>query len=271
MKISQKAIVLSAAILLAFMLLTPQVTIANTGAGTDWENKINTWTHNAWGRFTSASGTFTESDNKYGPDSFSLQLNTNQIPITITGTGCPHSSCPTTGWEQFVFANQGNNLGKIVVDELYLGYYTAYSRCPPNFSSDGFGNCVNAQYSLFYGYVAAAIPRLNVSGAVTTSGDWATVCDTYQNVCANSPKEADYIGFATNNLWQISEFNVFGYGDQSQAQFKATMTLSVETYNAHISGLACNPGGLSAESTNLNLGSCSVNAPKLAIDFSESH
>ncbi len=279
-KTQSKATIVLITILFSLVLLAPQIAIANTGNGTDYQINISTWTHNAWGKFIAETCTScSESDSTYGSNYWSVQLNTNYVSLTIPyGSGCPLTNgCPTTGWLQFFFLNKDSTAGYAVIEQSYIAYYHVYGICPNSAFTKDYASwsCTDFQYRLmsYKPPDAASLYShgLNVSGTVSSTSDQTKVCDTYWNYCQTSPTESDYMGF-NNNLWTTSEFNVFGYEDSSQAQFSGTVSLTVEDYMAHTSGLQCISGGTSGETTNLNLvsGSCTVNGT-YTISFRETH
>jgi hypothetical protein len=74
--------------------------------------------------------------------------------------------------------------------------------------------------------------------------------------------------------WQDSEFNVFGYGDGSQANFNQgttiTVTNTLKDQSGNVIVPSCASGGYTGETNNLNLGSCSQNIISGQIVFTES-
>lgn len=117
---------------------------------------------------------------------------------------------------------------------------------------------------------ASYIYEMSLSGQAYTSGDQATFC--FSTNCTASNTSPDYLGLGKQTYWTLSEFNVFGWGGGSEAEFsngQSAFSLGVTdsvTASIHAS-ILCDQYLYSGESNNLLLGSCS--STQFVMQFSE--
>lgn len=97
------------------------------GNGNDWAaQSSSTLIGSSTGSFT-VSGLTSEADSLQGANYYSLQDNSNTFTTSTTYTG----SKSTTGWQQFILANEpGNNAGKIFIQYWLINYQSTYGSCP---------------------------------------------------------------------------------------------------------------------------------------------
>jgi len=222
------------------------------------------------GFIASASGSFTSSGvtSESGPignsgpslpDTYTLQINTNQFPSTTACAGSPNPNCK--GWEQFVYENNPN--ASRVGMQYWIIKYNA--PCPPgggwnqfSFSGQTDIYCWKNDSAGWVGVAAqpvANLGQINLTGAVNASGDSATLV----GVSAMKTVPGDNaVGAASG--WQVAEFNIFGDGGNNlgggQASFNAGATLVPRTKIIYGSAdpPICDAAGFTAESNNLTFG-----------------
>ena len=99
---------------------------STVGNGHDEVAQSSTLIGSSFGSFQSVSGLTSETDSMFGANSYTLQVNTNFFTTSTTYTG----GKSTTGWEQFVFANDGSSLGYVFIQYWLIGYQSSYGSCP---------------------------------------------------------------------------------------------------------------------------------------------
>ncbi|MDI1464106.1 hypothetical protein QEZ54_24265 [Catellatospora sp. KI3] len=189
------------------------------------------------GSFDAVSGVLSESSpigNTGGPvaNAYTLQLNTDYF-ATPACAGSPNPGC--LGWEQFIFANDGTS-GVAFIQYWLLEYNAS---CPTGggilwnqFSFTGSSTI----YCWRNAPTGVAVPfqpitnlaNLRLAGAATPTGDSVTMYvgpTSYTAVGDNAVRAA--------GGWTTAEFNVFGYGGNSDgggmATFNPGASISVRT------------------------------------------
>jgi len=264
------------------------------GSGNDYAAQVSPPITTAEGSFDSVTGVTSESGNVYSaddrcdlkhsnvPNAFSLQLNTNRFTNSSNNVpACNGAASPAgcAGVQQFVFDNQGcldpsgNPKPCLFIYYFLLDYGKA---CPTGWTqppgNSGEIDCTNnSDY-------AAPIPvqniadlaKLNLTGRAEGGMDTVTLQTASDDVYA---LQADSVFNLAQN-WQYAEFNVFGTGCGSQANFNIGATIVVRTsvFNGTMSGPTC-ARGITAETNNLDLlpPCCSIGGTSPAIKFKESN
>jgi hypothetical protein len=209
----------------------------------------------ATGSFVSVIGVTSESGQNGGTGSvvanaYSLQLNTNFFASTVAGSppGC-------TGWEQFVYSNDGTS-GYVYIQYWLIGYGTTspgpgWNQGPaPTYSSDWYQNSMGTAVP---NQPITNLGQLSLSGTVSASGD----------SCIFSTGSSMYAVMGDNAVdaaagWTIAEFCVVGNGSSGttigQANFNSGSTIEVKTEIIY-GGTAppiCVVDGFTAETNNLS-------------------
>lgn len=237
-----------------------------------------------------------------GPNEFSLQVNaqtfalvgtpyTNNQPLTCV---YPTYVC---GWEQFVFLNDPSGFygTQIYIQYWLLNYYTNYGYCPSTappgggFNGkpwyDSGGSCVSnsPNYPSLTSETAPNLANLILKGYANFGSGFAsctTACDSVVICYSGAGCYAVAITDQVVNLyqhWHYSEFNIFGLGDYSEAEFNSGTTITVantlKDQSANVIVPSCVNTGYTGETNNLNLAanSCSPNSSNGQIAFSESN
>jgi len=232
------------------------------------------------GSFQSITGLATETDTIFGANEFGLQANSQFFPgVSTLYTG--DKSGYEYSWEQFVFANDPSGLygTQIFIQYWLINYQNTYGSCPatPPPGGDGWyaysGSC-------YANSASASVPTQTASNLANLAlTGYANYGSNDENLFCISG-EGCYTVALTDQVvdlyqyWLQSEFNVFGLGDGSQANFNAGTSITVTNALKDQSGNAivpsCMNAGYTAETNNLNLGSCSSEGSG-DIVFSESN
>jgi len=231
----------------------------------------------------SASGVKSEADSdgaKHcgiadGANCYSLQINTNgKFPVTYFGVS-------TLGFMQFVYSSAGasGNCGTATCGKLWIeywlhDYHEDYGSCPsqePGAGGGWFttGNKTNPGKSCIFnlnGVLTPSMQATNLSGMLmwasansySPSQDEVGLCIPDEGCYATSNSDA-VLDLSQN--WLQSEFNIFGFNDASQAVFNSGTTINVVNILQNPKGepfgtIPCTIDGPTAETNNLNLGSC---------------
>lgn len=215
----------------------------------------------ATGSFASVTGVTSESGfspatNTTVANSYTLQLNTDFFPSTVSGSpaGCQ-------GWEQFIFENDGGaTTNSFVYIQYWLIGYGATS--PPGSgwtqymsSGDWYRNSIN--YSTLPSQPISNLANLSLTGSVNSGGDnWifsaggTMVSGTGDN------------SVSASSGWSIAEFCIVGNCCSSQANFNSGSTIVPKTKIIYGDRLApnCVVRGFTGETNNLNWSSTAPSA-----------
>ncbi len=227
----------------------------------------NSFTAQVAGTISSVTGSFEsasitgETGNKFSTDcsssvpevrdTFALQINTNVFDTAAEGCN-QRSGCK--GWQQFVYSNAG----KAYIQNWLISNGAA---CPQGwiaFQDDCFKNSVATSVPT---QTMVNLAQLSLSGTVNGSMN-----SVFLSIASSDNSAMDKI-FAVRqdnvlNLaqgWNNAEFNVFGDGCSSQANFNAGTALAVRVSIASTpaSTPSCLRTGFTEETNNLDLKGCS--------------
>lgn len=221
------------------------------------------------GTFQSISGLTSETDSTYGANAYTLQDNTNFFTTSTAYTG----GKSITGWEQFVFFNYAPQGAGLAYIQYWLLYYAStYGSCPSTGPPGGTswflysGSCyANGPAATLPLEAATNLGELTLSGYANVNSD----DESYLCISGGSCYGVGLTSLVVNlyQHWQDSEFNVFGAGGGSEANFNPGTSMTV------VSTLSVPPscvvGGYTGETNNLNLGICSSNGNQMV--FTESN
>jgi len=234
----------------------------------------------ATGSFQSIKGLVNEKDSMFGPNEFGLQIN-SQFYRGVSTPYTNHKSGYSNSWEQFVFANDpsGTYGTQIFIQYWLIGYKTAYGGCPATSPPSGngwypySGDCyANSASTSVPTQTASNLANLTLAGyANSGSNDEDMFCISGGSCYAVTLTDQVVDLY---QYWLRSEFNVFGLGDGSEANFNTGTSITVTNALKDQSGNAivpsCIKAGYTGETNNLNLGSCSSEGSG-EILFSESN
>lgn len=225
------------------------------GAGSgDWTAVSAGTITSAEGSFLSTNGVTSENDATWGANQFSLQMNTSFFQNTTTTSLCSGATNPLLcqGWVQFVYQQLPPPHCAACGAIWYFLFQYGTGTCPSGWTSDGFGDCY--QHSGMMPLTAVTISNLGlmtVTGQASGGTDTAIIFNGSGTLHAsNSDSLLDL-----EASWNTVEFNVFGSGGGSLANFNTNSTVDVEiditdgTTNAP----TCTNQSFTAETNNLNL------------------
>jgi len=235
------------------------------------------------------SGLASETDNQYGANNYGLQINSQFFMTTTLYT----MSKPTLGWEQFVWINwpySGNTVGVEYIQYWLIGYQTSYGSCPTSRIPAGTSWYAYSTTDCYANSNAIATPleqatnlaNIGLEGFANyhnSAADANVFC--VSGTCYQLSVTDQILNLSQN--WLDSEFNIFGTGTGSEAQFNPytmiTVTNSLKDQSGNPILPSCVNTGYTGESNNLNLvtGSCAsrsgqiefteTNSPSSRLDF----
>jgi hypothetical protein len=214
----------------------------------------------AIGSFDSVTNVTSESSpisNSGAPvaNAYTLQVNTDFF-VSTACAGSPNLGC--RGWEQFVFANDGTSPSGVGFIQYWLYQYNA--ACPGGWGQFMFTGLPEI-YCVRNAATGVAVPaqqpitnlgQLRLSGTVDAGSDGVTV---FVGATGYAAPGNNYVNAAA--AWRIAEFNVFGYGGNSNggggATFNANAAASVRTRILYGGTAApiCEAYGFTGETNNL--------------------
>jgi hypothetical protein len=222
----------------------------------------------AEGSFDLVTGVTTETmvlGAKEYPNVFSLQLNSNSDLVTSVCNGI--STC--VGWQQFMFSNSG--CGDPTPACLYIESWVfnyGGTNCPsPQWVYTGGGCKIDST-------MAAHLAPIPLS-ALSTVKLWGQVAgvDGPYDMAVLTVGATIYSAPGDNNIpdlgqhWRVAEFNIFGNGDGSIAEFNSGSTFVVRTSvdSGTNDAPTCDPNGTTGETNNLTLTSMAFVHPVNAL------
>jgi Bacterial Ig-like domain (group 3) len=225
------------------------------GGATDWSAESAGIITVAEGSFMSATGLASETDSLDGlANSFSLQLNSRPFQNTTTKNLCSGAATPSAcqGWVQFVYSNNSppgfcSACGGI---QYWLVPYGG-ATCPTGWTPD-VGDCFqNSQDVPLSPVTIANLTLMNVTGKTTGGTDTAIADNGSGTLTATNSDSLLDLGAS----WNVAEFNIFGNGGGSTANFNAGTTIDVETSitDGTSNAPTCFDQSFTGEKNNLNL------------------
>jgi hypothetical protein len=204
-------------------------------------------------------------------NAYTLQINTNFMTSTAC-SGSPNAGCQ--GWEQWVYYNNGT-AGAAFIQYWLIQYnaacpagWTQFTFPPPSTdiycyrNNSGGGVGVSNQ-------PITSIANWTLSGTATTTGDSIGMFD---GTILHSQNGDNSVNAAAN--WTEAEFNIFGPGGGSQANFNngAQVDARTEIFYGGTAAPNCLAWGTTGETNNLSFGPIAPAAttPGPAVIFTES-
>jgi hypothetical protein len=220
------------------------------GNGNDYAAVVTGIMTSAKGSFPAISGLKSETGT-LGANDYSLQLNSNFMKGSPACAGASHPS-KCQAWEQFVYSS-GYTSG--FMQYWLIDYNTT---CPSGwfkYKKDCFTNS-NA--------VAIPLQKINklahikLKGSAAKNGNDIFVLTAGYNAYSTTGK--DSVVYLANG-WNAAEFNIFGDGGGSEANFNTGTNLTDEVFvaNGTTTAPTCKANdGTTAETNNLTLGNCTT-------------
>jgi hypothetical protein len=215
------------------------------------------------GSFPTVSGVTSETS-QGASNAYSLQINSQFFSSPTCAKAARPSQC--TGWEQFVYDSEGPS--------AYMQYWLINygASCPSGWMSDDQGSCYRNSNAVNTPHEAITnLKNLKLSGAAVAKGLDTLVFTVGTKAYSTTGKDSVvYLA----NAWKTSEWNIFGDGDGSEADFNkgASVTVKIALTDGKTTAPTCKGGdGTTAETNNLKLGKCAAAAGTTpSVTFTES-
>lgn len=222
------------------------------------------------GLLSSAEGSFLAVSGLTSATSYSMQLNSNNFSTPACNGAANPAAC--SGWQQFVFQSSGSvymqywlfNFGTACPEgwNTFAGTPTEEAGCWMNSSATGVpGWAISISY----------LPYITLTGNATGGTDTVIVGTVDGNLSAVGQNTVLNLGQG----WSSAEFNIVGDGNGDQVSFNSGSTFVVQTSinNGTTNAPACESGGYTAETNNLNLVTpcCPYGGTSPSIQFMESN
>ncbi len=215
------------------------------------------------GSFPKLTGVKTETGIE-GANSYSLQLNSNFMNTAACDGAKNPAKC--LDWLQYVYSSDSA--------AAFMQYWLINwnTKCPSGWNSFS-GDC-------YTNSAAVTVPKekikklktIKLSGSAVAGG-LDTLVMTVGKKAYSTTGEDSVVDLAT--AWTESEFNVFGDGGGSQADFNtgSSITVEIAVTNGTTNAPTCaSDAGTTGETNNLNLGSCAGEGGATPyIEFTESN
>lgn len=192
---------------------------------------------------------------------YSLQLNTNSFNTPLCAGSKPGPNSPCQGWQQFIYANHGAQA------QLFIQYWLiAYNAtCPSGWmtSTSTLSGSMGTEIDCFKNddaddngatlvpvLAVSQLPNAILTGSAGKSSDGAILIIGTDGYAVSSDDP-----LAVEQGWREVEFNIFGDGDGTQANFAANTTINVRTYasGARMMPVGCDQKSFTGETNNLSL------------------
>ncbi len=238
------------------------------GDGADYAAKVTDLLTYAVGDFPSVSNVTSETG-YLGSNDYTLQLNSN---FMSTAACNGHSGC--LAWQQFVYSS-----GEQAV---FIQYWLLnYGTCPSGWNTYGDSCWKNSAAASVPQIPIAELSQLSIWANATPGGNdqvgLATGSDKISGSDFFAIVEPDSV-LDLGSAWQGAEFNIFGDGGGTSANFNSGASLSVLIQLGEQGGATTLPtcvsnGGTTGETNNLNLSGCSslMTGGNPSITFTESN
>jgi hypothetical protein len=233
------------------------------GDGSDYAAVVSGLISTTVGSFPAVMGVTGETS-QGASNSYSLQINSQFFSSPTCAKAARPSQC--TGWEQFVYDSEGPS--------AYMQYWLINygASCPSTWMSDHQGSCYRNSNAVSVPHEAITnLKTLRMSGAAVAKGIDTLVLTVGTKAYGVTGKDSVvYLADA----WKTSEWNIFGDGDGSEADFNkgASVTVKIALTDGKTTAPTCKGGdGTTAETNNLTLGKCvAAGGTTPSVTFTES-
>jgi hypothetical protein len=200
-----------------------------------------------------------------GANDYSLQLNSNFMNTAACDGAADPAKC--LDWQQFIYSSG--------YESVFMQYWLIFweNPCPSGWFSDGAGDCYTNSSA-----VTAPLERITdlstfkLSGSAKKRGKDAVVFTVGKKAYSATGLDT-VVDLATG--WRESEFNVFGDGGGSEADFnsRSSVTVKIAVSNGTKNAPKCaSHSGTTAETNNLKLAGCKgTGGTAPYIEFTESN
>jgi hypothetical protein len=198
---------------------------------------------------------------------YDIQLNSNVFSPVYN---CGINAWECQGWEQFIYSE---STGQLFIEFWIFHYLQFYSACPSGWTTSGSDCFVNSAPITLPREPITSLGNLTLTAESYNGTDTVIMSTGDGNLYANS--QSGLIGLSSD-VWNLSEFNVFGDGSGSQARFNPGATIVVQTLTNNGSPAAptCQLYGDTGETNNLSLvpnSCCAIGGANPGIQFTESN
>jgi hypothetical protein len=235
------------------------------GNGNDYAAQIATSISSAVGSFPSIKG-LTDETNDGASDTYSLQLNSSYYVAPVCQGAKVPSEC--RAWMQYVYSNNAPSDGAGFMEIWLINYG---STCPAGFGPYATDCYYNSNAVNVPNQTLAALADIKVSGAAAAGGNDTVKITTSKKAYAVAMPDS-MIDLAGN--WNTAEYNLFGDGGGSEAEFNpgTTIKVKIQLQDGSTSAPTCITDGFTLESNNLGLNMCkAAGGKKPSITFTESN
>jgi hypothetical protein len=189
-----------------------------------------------------------------GPNEYTLQINTNPTGTTAACAGI--SGC--TVWQQFVYATDAAGAGNAAVFIQYWLLNWGSTPCPSGFSAFQSDCVINSSAVTAPDMAITSLGSLSLTAAAVASGN-DTI--TFNNGTTAYTVTAPDSQLDIAQVWNQSEFNIFGDAGGSEAVFNTGSSVLVNlalTDGSNAAPTCVADDGSTGETNNLTLGPCST-------------
>lgn len=228
------------------------------GNGNDYVAETSGFTNSATGSFPTVDGVTSEVGSG-GYPGYTLQLNTDISPSSPACGAYGYSTCQV--WQQFIYSSyaEGGNAQVFMQNWLFIPNGAS---CPSGWNSydtTSYVGCYrNSSADDVPTVPVTALASVQLSGSATPNGNDA-VTFVYGS-SAYSVSEADTT-LDVSYVWNQSEFNVFGNGGGSEAEFNSDSLFLVylQVNDGSTDAPTClENAGTTGETNNLSLDPCNA-------------
>jgi hypothetical protein len=160
-----------------------------------------------------------------GPDTFTLQMNSNKFPTKACGTD---THC--LGWEQFVYGNNsptGKTPTRILIQDWLVATNGKPVTCPKNWNHSANSCFVNAPRDLDVPHQSIKnLGSISLQGEADSQGDSVFLTIGTKTYAVRNAQSDSLTDLASH--WSDVQFNIYGDGDSSIATFNTGSTLGVQ-------------------------------------------
>ena len=235
------------------------------GNGNDYAAETASPISSAVGSFPSIKGLKQET-NEGASDTYTLQLNSSYYVAPVCQGAAVPSEC--RAWMQYVYSNNSPSAGTAFMEIWLINYG---SNCPAGWAPYATDCYYNSNGVNVPNQTLSALGDIQVSGAAVSGGnDTVKVTAAKKAYAVTMPDSM--IDLAGN--WNTAEYNLFGDGGGSEAEFNpgTKIKVKVQLQDGSTNAPTCITDGFTLESNNLGLNTCkAAGGKKPSITFSESN
>lgn len=231
------------------------------GNGNDYAAETGTPIASAVASFPSIKGLKSET-NEGSSDTYSLQLNSSYYVSPVCQGAQNPAGC--RAWMQFVYSNPGGAFLEVwLIDYGFT--------CPSGWGSYSNDCYLNSDQVNVPDQTLAELADLQLSGAAVSGGNDTVKLTTSSKAYAVTLADS-VVDLAGN--WNTAEYNLFGDGGGSEADFNAgtKITINIQLQDGSTNAPICETDGFTLETNNLGLDRCrAAGGTNPSITFKESN